>query len=209
MATYKAEFLSHYYEGRVRPRHAYTMGWIYWWARLASWAPGIANFFSQTPLLRDLAKWLGGIAPERRLPRFARQTFKDWFRLRRPRVHSENPPVILWPDTFSNFFHPDIGQASVEVLESAGYQVWIPEKSLCCGRPLYDFGMLDAAKLPILEHHHEFGDYELRNVLGSGGMGVVYRAWQRSLGIFVALKVIRVGHLASGGEVKRFRDEAK
>ena len=43
MATYKAEFLSHYYEGRLRPRHAYAMGWIYWWARLASWMPGVVN----------------------------------------------------------------------------------------------------------------------------------------------------------------------
>src|ERR1041384_5694390 len=63
MATYKAEFLSHYYEGRLRPRHAYAMGWIYWWARLASRAPGIANFFGQTPVLRHVAKLLIGVAP--------------------------------------------------------------------------------------------------------------------------------------------------
>src|SRR3954447_20656886 len=66
MATYKAEFLSHYYERRLRPRHAYSMGLIYWWARLASYAPGLVNLFGRTPLLRDVLKWLGGIAPGRR-----------------------------------------------------------------------------------------------------------------------------------------------
>ncbi len=145
MATYKAEFLSHYYEGRLRPRHAYAMGLVYWWARLAALAPGLANFFSQTPILRDIAKWLGGIAPERQIPRFASETFKEWFRRRGVRNEGQLP-AILWPDTFNNHFHPEVAQAAVEVLETAGFQVWVPERSLCCGRPLYDFGMLDTAK---------------------------------------------------------------
>jgi FAD/FMN-containing dehydrogenase/Fe-S oxidoreductase len=145
MATYKAEFLSHYYEGRLRPRSAYAMGWIYWWARLASLAPRLANFFTQTPLLRDVARWLGGIAPQRQMPRFATQTFKDWFRRRGPRNEGK-PQVILWPDTFNNYFHPEVARAAVEVLEHAGRQVLVPAASLCCGRPLYDFGMLDTAK---------------------------------------------------------------
>ncbi len=146
MATYKAEFLSHYYEGRLRPRHAYAMGLIYWWARLASLAPSVANFFSQTPILRDVAKWLGGIAPERRVPPFATETFKDWFRRHKPDRQTATSPVILWPDTFNNHFHPEIAKSAVEVLEDAGYEVWVPEASLCCGRPLYDFGMLITAK---------------------------------------------------------------
>ncbi len=75
MATYKAEFLSHYYEGRLRPRHAYSMGLIYWWARLASLAPRAVNLVSHAPILSRVAKALGGIAPERTIPRFANQTF--------------------------------------------------------------------------------------------------------------------------------------
>ena len=75
MATYKAEFLSHPYTGRLRPRQAYAMGLIYWWARLAALIPGVANVFMQTPGLRRVAKWLGGIAPQRRQPAFAPQTF--------------------------------------------------------------------------------------------------------------------------------------
>ncbi len=145
MATYKAEFLSHYYAGRLRPRHAYSMGFIDVWARLASIAPGIANFFSQTPILSNVAKWFGGIAQERAMPPFANETFKSWFFRRRPR-NENGPPVTLWADTFTNYFKPERGQAAVAVLEDAGFRVDVPRQALCCGRPLYDFGMLDAAR---------------------------------------------------------------
>jgi FAD/FMN-containing dehydrogenase/Fe-S oxidoreductase len=145
MATYKAEFYSHYYEGRLRPRHAYAMGWVWWWSRLASLAPSLANFFAQTPVLSAVAKWVGGIAQGRKVPTFARETFKEWYR-RRPVRNEGKPPVLLWADTFNNYFHPEVAQAAVEVLEDAGFQVWVPEAALCCGRPLYDFGMLDDAK---------------------------------------------------------------
>jgi len=145
MATYKAEFLSHYYAGRIRPITAYTMGLIYWWARLASHAPRLVNVFTQTPLLRDAVKRLGGVAPERQIPAFAPQTFKHWFR-QRGRRNEGKPRVILWPDTFNNHFFPDTARAAVTVLEAAGYEVIVPESSLCCGRPLYDYGFLDAAK---------------------------------------------------------------
>src|SRR5439155_27310902 len=82
MATYKAEFLSHYYEGRVRPRSAYAFGLIFYWSRLAALAPGLANIFTQTPLLRNAAKLAVGIAPERAIPAFAGETFTAWFRAR-------------------------------------------------------------------------------------------------------------------------------
>src|SRR5205807_1572585 len=126
MATYKAEFLSHYYEGRLRPRHAYAMGLIGVWAPLAAWAPRLANFFTQTPGLSNVAKLLGGIAQQRHMPPFASETFKDWFRRRGPR-NVGKPPVILWPDTFKNYFRPEVGKATVEVLETAGYQVLVPQ----------------------------------------------------------------------------------
>ena len=145
IATYKAEFLSHYYERRLRPANAYALGLIPWWARFASRAPGLANFFTQTAILRDAMKAAANIAPERSIPAFAPKTFKQWFRERGPR-NLTKPSVILWPDTFNNHFHPKTAQAAVEVLEDAGYRVEVPEQHLCCGRPLYDFGMLDFAK---------------------------------------------------------------
>ena len=145
MATYKAEFLAHYYEGRLRPRSAYAMGWIHRWAKLARLAPGLVNFFNQAPGISSAVKFFGGIAQQRRMPSFATQTFTDWFR-KRALQDQDKPQVILWPDTLSNYFHPRIAQAAVEVLEHAGYQVILPEGKLCCGRPLYDFGMLDSAR---------------------------------------------------------------
>jgi FAD/FMN-containing dehydrogenase/Fe-S oxidoreductase len=149
MATYKAEFLSHYYRGRLRPRHAYTFGWIHIWARLASLAPTPVNYFSQTELLSRLVKWVAGAAPERRLPPFAVQTFKAWFRTHQT-MNPDGQPLILWPDTFNNYFHPDTAIAAVEVLEDAGFRVMVPAQDMCCGRPLYDYGFLGMAKRWLL-----------------------------------------------------------
>ncbi|MGH2866346.1 MAG: FAD-binding and (Fe-S)-binding domain-containing protein [Solirubrobacteraceae bacterium] len=145
VATYKAEFLSHYYQGRLRPRAAYAMGLIMWWARIASLAPRLVNGIAQAPVLGDLVKRAGGVAPERELPQFAAQTFRGWFAGHQP-THPSGPRVVLWPDTFTNHFHPEVGQAAVEVLEAVGFRVELPTKPLCCGRPLYDFGMLTLAK---------------------------------------------------------------
>lgn len=145
MATYKAEFLSHYYKGRVRPIHAYAFGYIDRFARLASIAPGFANFFTQTRGLSSIGKSIAGIPQQRKIPAFAGQTFKQWFFKRKPKGTAQRQ-VMLWPDTFNNHFFPDTARAAVEVLEAANYQVIVPEETLCCGRPLYDFGMLDRAE---------------------------------------------------------------
>jgi len=138
MPTLKAEFLSHHYEGRLRPRHAYAFGLVDQAARFASKAPALAN------LLAPVAKRLAGAHPERHLPEFAPMTLRDWYRSR----GTHNPAgrkVILWADTFTNHFHTDVGVATVEALEDAGCRVVIPDGHLCCGRPLYDYGMLDLA----------------------------------------------------------------
>jgi FAD/FMN-containing dehydrogenase/Fe-S oxidoreductase len=158
MATYKAEFLSHYYKHRPRPVHAYAFGLIHVWARLAQIAPGLVNFINRAPLTGALAKKIIGVASQRKIPEFARENFKTWFRRTRVgRARSPSAPaavsdrgystrVILWPDTFNNFFHPEIAIAAVEVLEAAGFEVVVPDVDLCCGRPLYDYGMLDTAR---------------------------------------------------------------
>jgi Fe-S oxidoreductase len=166
MATYKAEFAAHYYSGRLRPITAYTLGLIYWWARLASKMPWLVNAVTQAPGLNYLFKKLGGIAPQREIPTFAAQTFKSWFQqrdltnsasTRRPvRSRPQWSPlkgkdVILWSDTFNNHLTPQIAIAATEVLESAGFNVVVPQQTLCCGRPLYDFGFLDQAKAQLAQ----------------------------------------------------------
>jgi FAD/FMN-containing dehydrogenase/Fe-S oxidoreductase len=145
MATYKAEFLSHYYKHRLRPPHAYAFGLIHVWARMASVMPRVANFFSQNPMVAKIGKFLIGVAPERRMPPFATETFKHWF-FKRGEVNAGRQRVLLFADTFNNYFHPDVSKAAVEVLEDAGFQVVVPQEDMCCGRPLYDYGMLDTAE---------------------------------------------------------------
>jgi FAD/FMN-containing dehydrogenase/Fe-S oxidoreductase len=240
MATYKAEFLSHYYEGHPRPRSAHALGQVARWSRLAARAPSLVNLVMKTPLLGDWAKRFAGVAPERSLPAFASETFVEWFRRRQagatirkaggrtgappvghspseaprvapglsalpgristqpgPRPHpsplpegegvgaglsrSEEPSgssasgtpsgsgahpsapaarrVLLWPDTFNNYFHPETAKAAVEVLEHAGFEVAIPAKPLCCGRPLYDYGNLDQAERALHEIIDVLGPY--------------------------------------------------
>jgi len=150
VATYKAEFFSHYYEGQLRPVSAYAFGNIDIWARLASNAPGLMNLTTQLPFLRDIAKLVSGMPRERSIPAFAPQTFRSWFRSHVPR-NPRGKRVILWPDTFNNYFLPGTARAAVDVLEAAGFRVLLPERQLCCGRPLYDFGMLDRAKSLLLQ----------------------------------------------------------
>jgi FAD/FMN-containing dehydrogenase/Fe-S oxidoreductase len=149
VATYKAEFLAHYYEGNAHPLSHYGFGHIDQWARVASLAPGLVNFLSQTPGFRGFAKSIAGISPNRSIPRFAQKTFHSWFLKRKPEQRGR-AAVVLWPDTFNNYFHPETAVAAVEVLETAGYNVRIPQENVCCGRPLYDFGMLDRAKRLLL-----------------------------------------------------------
>jgi FAD/FMN-containing dehydrogenase/Fe-S oxidoreductase len=152
VATYKAEFLSHFYEGKRRPLNHYAFGHIDRWTRLAASFPGLANFLTQTPGLREIAKAVVGISMHRQIPAFAGQSFRSWFGKRRSQGNATPAArsVMLWPDTFNNYFHPETAIAAVEVLEAAGYQVTLPRGRVCCGRPLYDFGMLERAKELLL-----------------------------------------------------------
>ena len=149
IATYRAEFLSHYYEGRRRPLYAHAFGKIDRWARLASFAPRLANFLSHAPGLGGILRSALHIAPQRKIPHFASCSFQRWARHHHVPTTpsgSSDAQVILWADTFNNYFRPATSQAALEVLQHAGFNVSAPGEHLCCGRPLYDFGMLDEAK---------------------------------------------------------------
>ncbi|MGC2371802.1 MAG: heterodisulfide reductase-related iron-sulfur binding cluster, partial [Candidatus Sulfotelmatobacter sp.] len=93
-----------------------------------------------------------GIPAQRTIPKFAPETFKTWFHRRQGGSgRTDATTVLLWPDTFNNYFHPATAKAAVEVLEAAGFRVTVPKPHLCCGRPLYDHGMLNRAKSLLLE----------------------------------------------------------
>ena len=155
LATYRAEFLSHYYEKKPRPLHAHVFGRIDRWARLASPFAGLANSIGRTSVARFFVNKILGLAPQRQLPQLASTNFQRWVRNRRSSASgasssARKQEVFLWVDTFSNYFHPETCRAALEVLEDAGFHVTTSTQHLCCGRPLYDFGMLDQAKKYLL-----------------------------------------------------------
>ena len=166
LATYRSEFLSHYYDTHARPLEAYAFGLIDRWARLGSAFPRLANAAAHAPGLSAVMRKVLHLAAEREMPRLASVDFRRWAgrhgvatvgngsngggrALLDPAVDRSptyRGDVILWADTFNTYFHPETSVAAYEVLGAAGFRVSIPHGHLCCGRPLYDFGMLARAK---------------------------------------------------------------
>ncbi|NIH79731.1 FAD-binding and (Fe-S)-binding domain-containing protein [Amycolatopsis viridis] len=149
MATYKAEFLAHHYRHRPweRPRSDLTMGWLPLIAQAVSrtrLAP-VVNALTHTPGLARLATSAAGVE-HRELPRFAHQSLQQWYARRGPRGSGARGTVLLWPDTFTNLFHPHIGRAAVELAEDAGWRVEMPRRALCCGLTWISTGQLATAK---------------------------------------------------------------
>lgn len=118
------------------------MAHIHRFVRYAERAPWLANLGSQTPGIAWIAKWIAGMHRGRKIPRIATRSFRRQFNSR----GGPGERVMLWPDTFNNYLRPATAMAAARVLEAAGYEVVIPERQLCCGRPLYDWGYLDEAK---------------------------------------------------------------
>jgi FAD/FMN-containing dehydrogenase/Fe-S oxidoreductase len=145
VATYKAEFMAHHYARRLRPRAAYSMGLIHWWAHLARIAPGLANSVGTVPGIAGLAKFVAGVDSHRRLPRFAERTFRQDVPEDVPDLggaRGAERRAVLFADTFTDGFAPSQGLAALRVLRAAGFAVEVPRADLCCGRPLYDRGFL-------------------------------------------------------------------
>ncbi|MFC5220870.1 FAD-binding and (Fe-S)-binding domain-containing protein [Streptomyces coerulescens] len=176
MATYKAEFLHHHYEGRRRPAAHHSMGRLPQWLRLVARTrtASLVNALAAVPPLAWAAKRLGGIAPERDIPRLAARTFSRWWERReKPPVGTGGDLVLLWPDTFTEHLSPSVGQAAVRVLEAAGLRVALPptvrwrtpsgggegvtvamdpvsllrgRERVCCGLTYVSTGQLDRAR---------------------------------------------------------------
>jgi len=144
MAAYKAEALYQRYRGRLRPAAHYSLGWLPRWAPLGARSPGLANALLTAPGLRQVAKRVAGIDPRRTLPKLASDTFRDWFAARP--AAAEGRRVLLWVDTFTNYFTPRVGIAAVAVLEAAGYLVELSRPGDCCGLTWISTGQLDTAR---------------------------------------------------------------
>ncbi|MFJ8091503.1 FAD-linked oxidase C-terminal domain-containing protein [Streptomyces griseofuscus] len=148
MATLKAEFLSHHYEGRPRPAAHYALGWLPLWARLSRLAPSLVNSALHAPGPARAGKLLAGVDGSRAAPVFAEESFVQWWRARadEPPDPADPRTVLLWPDTFTTYFHPAIGRSAVRVLADAGFRVAVPTRPVCCGLTWISTGQLDTAK---------------------------------------------------------------
>jgi FAD/FMN-containing dehydrogenase/Fe-S oxidoreductase len=150
MASWKAEFLAHYYEHQPRELRHYLFGFMDRWAQLAAAVPGLSQRLANLPLgippIQSAIKSILGIAPQRQLPQFAPRTFQQQWRAQNASPSPTLPQAILWPDTWNNYYHPQSLTAASQILHTAGYAVQVPRQHVCCGRPLYDFGFLDAAR---------------------------------------------------------------
>ncbi|WP_405804206.1 FAD-binding and (Fe-S)-binding domain-containing protein [Streptomyces sp. NBC_01187] len=156
MATYKAEFLHHYHKGddktgtpgKRRPMAHYSMGWLPLWLRLAATSRTVPllNAGARVPPLAALAKRLGGLAPERDIPALPRTPFTHWWRKQPGRAEAGGKPVVLWPDTFTNYLSPEAGSAAVRVFQDAGLRPVVPPKQVCCGLTYVSTGQLDKAR---------------------------------------------------------------
>jgi Fe-S oxidoreductase len=152
MATYKAEFLAQHYRHRLRPRADYALGWLPAAANLVArtgTAPAVNALTRRKPLAR-LATRAAGLE-DRPIPTFAPETLQQWWGRRVADGADAHRPmprgrVLLWPDTFTNAFHPQIGRAAVELLEAAGWEVEIPTEPICCGLTWISTGQLNIAR---------------------------------------------------------------
>lgn len=153
VATYKAEFLAHYYGDRLRKPQHYAFGFMDRLAHAASLIPGLTPRLANLPLavpgLSNLIKAVLGVAQQRRLPQFAPRSFQSvWANEAHTAAREGNRDraVFLWPDTWNNYYHPQALHAAARALEAAGFAPEVPRHHVCCGRPLYDFGFLPAAR---------------------------------------------------------------
>jgi FAD/FMN-containing dehydrogenase/Fe-S oxidoreductase len=153
VAAWKSEFLAQHYKGRMHPLHHYIFGFADKLARLGSLTPALTNAVLTGPITSPLVKQIVGVAQDRKLPRLARKSFQS---LRETNSQTSTVPrsatssvatrVLLWPDTWNNYYHPQTLAAAESVLTEAGFAVEVPRGHICCGRPLYDFGFLGAAR---------------------------------------------------------------
>ncbi len=149
MASYKAEALHQRYRGRLRPLSHYSLGMLPLWAGLATRAAPVtraANAVLRSRVLHPLVTAGAGVDSRRSLPQLAEQTFRRWFAARPGAARARHGDVVLFVDTFTDTFSPDVGRAAVAVLEDAGYRVRVTARPTCCGLTWVSTGQLDTAR---------------------------------------------------------------
>ena len=176
MATYKSEFLFHYYRGR-RPAAMYAMGLMPWAGRLTTTWPAVGQHGQRRP-----GRAVGGAGAQAygghrhepaRAPVLGRRGAAPvhpratclWAVDRDPR----DTTVVIWPDTFTDAFRPDMATDLVVAMEGLGERPAVPSGWACCGRTLYDFGMLDLARRSLRRLVRVLGPWVVSRRAGGRG----------------------------------------
>ncbi|MET0930942.1 MAG: FAD-binding and (Fe-S)-binding domain-containing protein [Aeromicrobium sp.] len=161
MASYKSEVLHQSYKGRIRPRSHYVLGKLPFWARVTSPIAWFANLGLRTPGIRSIARWAAGVDQRRSLPMFATKRFS---RLARPVLRDDRPKVVIWADSFTEYFSTDGGTAALRVLDGAGYDVEVLRRPQCCGLTWITTGQLDTARELIVRAVDQLYPYAMAGV---------------------------------------------
>ncbi|MGH7795935.1 MAG: FAD-binding and (Fe-S)-binding domain-containing protein [Candidatus Binatia bacterium] len=146
MAKLKYEFLDHYHRANGLPLRNRMFGRIETLNRIGSSLAPLSNWFASSGINRWLMEIFAGIDRRRPLPKFANETFEDWFKkYKEAEGDGSKGEVVLFYDTFNNFNTPNVAIAATRFLEKSGYRVLLADKK-CCGRPMISKGMLSQAK---------------------------------------------------------------
>jgi FAD/FMN-containing dehydrogenase/Fe-S oxidoreductase len=161
VARFKSEFLADYHARHGTPLRARALGHIHQLSKWASRMPAAANALAGTAAVRSMNARLLGIHRDRALPRWASRTLRAQWSANAPRAAADKPaqnraPAWLFNDTFTNYFHPEIGLAARDVLEAAGLSVGLAANG-CCGRPLISQGLLQEARELARRNTRYFG----------------------------------------------------
>jgi FAD/FMN-containing dehydrogenase/Fe-S oxidoreductase len=176
MTRLKSEWLAHYYTANGVPLRTRLFGNIRLINRIGSALAPLANRALQLPGIGRINEALLGISRHRRLPSFAAEPFHRWHERRlkvesamlkvegkpstlQPSTFNPSPTVVLFPDTFADYNDPHIGRAAVRLLEAAGYNVILPARRVCCGRPLISKGLLPEVTSLMRQQLDALGPY--------------------------------------------------
>ncbi|HJX87214.1 MAG TPA: FAD-linked oxidase C-terminal domain-containing protein, partial [Gemmatimonadales bacterium] len=157
MAAYKSEVLHRSYQGKLRPITHYVLGWLPRWARMAAPFSRVINAALSIRAMEKFVLFAGGMDTRRSIPKFAGRPFHAGLpRRARSGAGAASKRVLLWVDSFSDNFSPDIARSAVAVLEAAGYEIVFPRKPVCCGLTWITTGQLTGARAMLSRLLDEF-----------------------------------------------------
>ncbi|GGN10541.1 FAD-binding and (Fe-S)-binding domain-containing protein [Halarchaeum nitratireducens] len=154
MAKMKAEVTHEYHQREGASLRDRIFANVDTLSKLGSMAAPLSNLAAKIPGSRALLERTLGITSERSLPSFRAQTLHDWFEARggsRVSKAEAKRRVVFFVDTYTNYSHPAVGKAAIEVLEAAGVHVDLAERT-DSGRPAHSKGFLDKSRATASEN---------------------------------------------------------